>query len=385
MRIVVAHNFYLQPGGEDRIFDSEATLLERHGHTVIRHTVGNQSVLGRNPVGTAAAAVWNRHASRELASLIQRGRPEVVHFHNTFPVLSPACYRAARRGGASVVQTLQNYRLLCPGALLERGGAPCESCLGKTLAWRGVVHGCYRHSRAATAAVAGMTAIHRMAGTWAEAVDVYLAPTQFSIPLFVAGGLPAAKVVAKPNFVWPDPGPGTGSGGYPLFCGRFSAEKGLATLARAWEHLGGCPPLRAAGYGPDAQALQGAPGIELLGRRSRAEVVALMQEAAFLVFPSVWYEGLPMTIVEAFACGLPVIASRLGAMEELIEDGRTGLLFTPGDASDLAAKVEWAMAHTAEMGRMRREARAEFEARYTAARNYQALMEIYDRARAARN
>jgi glycosyltransferase involved in cell wall biosynthesis len=230
-----------------------------------------------------------------------------------------------------------------------------------------------------------MTAVHRAAGTWSHAVDLYVALTRFARDRFVEGGLPSARIVVKPNFVWPDPGAGAGSGGYALFAGRLSQEKGLETLVGAWKLLGGKPPLKVAGDGPLAGTLTGVAGVEPLGRRSREDVLGLMQQASFLVFPSVCYEGLPMSILEAFACGLPVIASRLGAMAEVVEDGRTGLLFTPGDAGELAARIAWAASHPLEIGRMRREARAEFEARYTAERNYQALIEIYERARSTRN
>ena len=385
MRILTAHNYYLEPGGEDEVFRSESRLLEERGHAVLRHTADNRHALRMSRIEAAAAAVWNRAAGRELRSLVAQHSPDLVHFHNTFPLLSPACYQAARAGGAAVVQTLHNYRVVCPGALLARDATPCESCLGRPLAWPGILHGCYRGSRAATAALAAMTAVHRAAGTWNDAVDVYVALTAFARARFVEGGLPAAKIVVKPNFVWPDPGAGPGAGGYVLFAGRLSREKGLGTLAGAWKLLNGMPPLKAAGDGPMAAELEGVPGVAALGRRTREDVLALMRGASFLVFPSLCYEGLPLAVLEAFACGLPVIASRLGAMAEVIEEGRTGLLFTPGDAGDLAAKVEWAAAHPDELGRMRREARAEFEARYTAERNYQALMEVYARARSRRN
>ncbi len=385
MRILTAHNFYLEPGGEDEVFRSEARLLEQRGHAVLRHSADNRATLDMTRLELAAAAVWNRESCHQIASLMAEHHSQLVHFHNTFPLLSPACYQAARSRGAAVVQTLHNYRLLCPDALLARGAAPCESCLGRPLAWPGIVHGCYRHSRAASAVLAAMTAVHRAAGTWSQAVDVYVALTQFARARFIEGGLPAAKVVVKANFVWPDPGMGTGTGGYALFAGRLSEEKGLSTVSTAWTRLNGKAPLKVAGDGPLAATLAGAPGIEPLGRQTREAVLRLMQDAAFLVFPSVCYENLPMSILEAFACGLPVIASRLGSMAEVVEEGRTGLLFTPGDAEDLAAKVEWAASHPTELARMRREARAEFEARYTASRNYQALIEIYEQALASRN
>src|SRR5205814_1104988 len=170
---------------------------------------------------------------------IRAQRPRVAHFHNTFPLISPAAYYAARAEGVGVVQTLHNFRLLCPNALFFRDGKVCEDCLGRPVAWPGVVHGCYRGSRAASAATAVMTAAHRALGTWRTAVDVYVALTEFSRQKFIAGGLPAEKIAVKANFVYPDPGPGAGAGGYAVFVGRLSAEKGVETLLAAWRPLGG--------------------------------------------------------------------------------------------------------------------------------------------------
>lgn len=237
----------------------------------------------------------------------------------------------------------------------------------------------------ASGVVAAMLTTHRALGTWARGVDVYIALTEFARRKFMEGGLPAEKIVVKPNFVHPDPGPGEGKGGYALFVGRLSPEKGVRTLLRAWERLKGIP-LKIVGDGPLQAEMEdlvrggGLEGVEMLGRRPREEVLGLMREAGVLVFPSECYENFPMTVAEAFACGLPVVASRLGAMAGIVEDGRTGLLFAPGDAEDLAAKVAWLFSHPEELARMRREARAEYEAKYTAERNYQLLMEIYGQA-----
>nr|WP_237182009.1 glycosyltransferase [Rhodothermus bifroesti] len=330
----------------------------------------------------AAVTVWNGEAYQNFRALIREKRPQVVHIHNTFPLASPAVIHAAKAEKLPVVMTLHNYRLLCVNALFFRQGRVCEDCLGH-LPWRGVVHGCYRDSRAASAVVAGMLTFHRLLGTW-DMVDRYIVLTEFSRQKFIRAGFPPEKLVVKPNFVHPDPGVGAGKGGYALFVGRLSPEKGVGTLLKAWESLGGRVPLKIVGDGPLAQEVslttQRIQGVEWLGRKDLEEVYALMGDAAFLVFPSEWYEGFPRVIAEAFAKGLPILVTAVGSQGSIIDDGRTGLLFCPGDPEDLAAKVEWLLAHPRDLARMRQEARAEYEAKYTAERNYQMLMEIYQQA-----
>lgn len=297
-------------------------------------------------------------------------------------LVSPSAYYASQEAGVPVVQTLHNYRLVCPAATFFRDGHVCEDCLGKTPPWPGVMHACYRGSRSQTAVVAAMLTVHRALKTWREQVDCYITMTDFTRRKLIAGGLPAEKVAVKPNFVHPDPGMKDGHGCYALFVGRLSPEKGLRTLLQAWQGIRDIP-LKIVGDGPlldevrsvmQAQQLR---GVEVLGTRTRQEVMDLMHGASFLVFPSEWYECFPVTLAEAFACGLPVVASSLGVMAEIVEDGRTGLHFKPGDPEDLAAKVEWAWGHPCEMTVMGREARHEYEQKYTAERNYQQLTEVY--------
>ena len=256
--------------------------------------------------------------------------------------------------------------------------------MGKTIPWPGVVHACYRGSRAASAVVAAMLVVHRLLGTWTQKVDMYIALTEFARQKFIEGGLPADKVAVKPNFVHPDPGLGEGRGGFALFVGRLSQEKGFDTLLAAWERLQGRVPLKIVGDGPLASEVAAAvgrlEGVEWLGRKPREEVLDLMKRSSFLILPSKVYENFPMIIAEGFATGSPIVASNLGAMASLIEHGRTGLHFHPGDPGDLAAQVEWLLSHPEALARMRKEARAEYEAKYTAERNYQMLIEIYERA-----
>ena len=383
--VLIVHNFYQQPGGEDAVFRAEADLLRSRGHEAVAFVEDNARLNGVNPLKAAVDAVWSREAKRHIRRLIKENKPDVAHFHNTFLRISPAVYYACREAGVPVVQTLHNYRLVCPGALLMRDGRVCEDCLGQAVPWPGVVHGCWRGSRMQTAVVAGMLTVHRLLKTWQKQVDVYIALTEFARRKFIEGGLPAKKIVVKPNFVHPDPGEREAPGRYALFVGRLSPEKGLSTLLKAWRSLKGIP-LKVVGDGPLRDQVQafaaGYGSVEVLGRRPHQEVIALMKGARCLVFPSEWYEGFPMTIAEAFACGVPIIVSRLGAMAEIVEDRRTGLLFEPGNAEDLAEKVAWAWAHPKEMAEMGKEARREYEAKYTAKRNYEMLMEIYEQAQA---
>jgi glycosyltransferase involved in cell wall biosynthesis len=388
MRILIVHNHYQQPGGEDQVFADESALLGALGHDVECFTVHNDQLQEMGRVRSAVSTIWNRGLARRIGERIRRHGSEVVHFHNTFPLISPAAFCAARARGAAVIQTLHNYRLLCPRAQFLRDGRPCEECLGKTFPWPGVRHACYRDSRCASAAVAAMLTVHRLRGTWQNDIDVYIALTEFARQKFIEGGLPASRIIVKPNFVQPDPGPGPGGGGHVLFVGRLSAEKGIQTLLDAWRPGEMDVPLKIVGDGPLAplvrQAAAGHPGIQWLGRRPLEEVCGCLGQAEALVFPSLWYEGLPRTIIEAFATGTPVIASRLGAMAGLVDDGRTGLLFEPGNARDLAARVRRCMDDAGLRQRMRAAARAEFEAGYTAERNGRMLERIYELAVAQR-
>jgi glycosyltransferase involved in cell wall biosynthesis len=384
MKILAVHNRYQRPGGEDQVFVDETALLETRNHRVLRYEVHNDQVKHVNRLTLAKDTVWNTSAYRELRALIRRERPDVVHFHNTLPLVSPAGYYAAKAEGAPVIQTLHNYRLLCPVALFFRDGRVCEDCMGKAVPWPGVVHRCYRGSRAASGVIATMLTVHRALRTWTEMVDVYVALTEFARNKFVEGGLPAGKIVVKPNFVAPDPGRGQGGGGYALFVGRLAPEKGTGTMLAAWDRLGTRIPLKIVGDGPlKDQVVEAAArrsNVEWLGHKPVADVHALMRKADMLVFPSQWYETFGRVAAEAFAAGTPVIAANIGAVAELVEHGRTGFKFRPGDPEDLVTQVEWALSHSAELRRMREEVRAEFEAKYTAERNYRALMEIYQAA-----
>lgn len=380
LRVLVVHNRYLQRGGEDSVVDSEIQLLRDHGHPVELFERSSEA-LSSSPLVMAKELVWNGSVQRELADALARFEPDVVHVHNTFPLISPAAYWAADAARVPVVQTLHNFRLMCLNAMFLRDGKVCEDCMGQ-LPWRGVARACYRGSRSASAALAGMLTLHRGLGTYRNKVARHIALNEFCRDKFIEGGLPAECVVVKPNFVdfeLPQALPRAGL----LFVGRLSAEKGLATLAEAIAMLPAVQ-LRVAGDGPEAGLLDGVAGVTRLGSLPSEAVRHEMNRAAALVVPSIWYETFGLVVIEAFACGTPVIVSRIGALARLVREGETGLLFEPGNPRDLADKIAWAQANSERMAEMGRNARAQYEAEFSAEVNYLRLMEIYGDAIAER-
>lgn len=329
--------------------------------------------------------IWSGDSKRRIRELLRAERPDLVHVHNTFMMISPSVYHVCQEMRVPVIQTLHNFRLLCPAFSLFRDGHVCEECPTSGL-WRAVRHGCYRNSRVMTANVALMLQIHRMSHTWNNSVDTYVALSEFSRQKFIDGGLPSDKLFVKPNFVWPDPGERDRPGDYAIFVGRLSPEKGVTTLLAAWELLSLPIPLVIVGDGPlrasleDESRKRNLPTVKFAGRLTGPETRDAIKQAAFLIAPSLWYEGFPMIVCEAFASGTPVLCSRLGTLEEIVADQSTGLHFTSGKAEDLAAKVEWAWNNSNQMVAMGRSARRVYETRYTAEKNYDMLMQIYDQA-----
>jgi glycosyltransferase involved in cell wall biosynthesis len=388
LKILLAHNYYQLRGGEEVVFDQEKRMLEQGGNEVITYCRSNDEIAklsGLERLTLVKRSIWAPDTEREMTQLLAKTCPDVVHVHNTSYMMSPSIYGACKAKGIPVVQTLHNFRLMCPNVTFFRDGKVCEECMDHSL-WRGVYHGCYRDSRLATASVALGLALHRRWRTWDKLVTSFIALTEFGRNQFIAAGLPAGNILVKPNFVDPDPGEREQPGEYALFVGRLSREKGLPTLLQAWGQLPRHYALHVIGDGPEEEILKalarqlGLSAVQFRGRLSHKEAVAAMKLARFLIVPSGYYETFGMCIAEAFACGTPVICSRLGAMQELVSDGRTGLHFTSGDANDLAAKVGWAWSHPKEMNVMGREGRAEYETKYTADRNYPMLMNIYESA-----
>lgn len=377
MRILFVHNAYQQRGGEDSVVEAEVALLRAHGHSVETYFRSNDDVGSISSSTLALHTLWSPRTPRDLAATIERFLPDVIHSHNFFPLISPSLYWAAARAGMPVVQTLHNFRLMCLNALFLREGKLCEDCMGH-VPWRGVTRACYRRSRPASAALAGMVTLHRTIGTWQNKVTRYIALNEFCRSKFIAGGLPAERIVVKPNFVDFDVPAEVDRSGF-LFVGRLSVEKGIDVLVGAARAISDAS-IRVAGIGPEAACLADTKGVVPLGALTGEAVRIEMCRAMALVLPSIWYENFPRTLVEAFGCGLPVIASRIGALADLINEGVTGLLFEPGNSHDLAKKMIWAQQNPEEMAAMGRNARLLYEAEFTAERNYQQLLAIYQDA-----
>lgn len=381
LRVLVAHNSYQQRGGEDSVVEAEIGLLRGRGHEVELFSRHNDELAQTWKIAAAVQVIWSARTVADLTRRIAAFRPDVIHAHNTFLLISPSLYAAAARAGIPVVQTLHNFRLLCPQAMFLRDGRVCEDCLGK-FPWRAVVHSCYRGSVLQTAVAVSMIGVHRTMGNYQRRVSRYIALTEFSRAKFIAGGLRGEQIAVKPNFVDGPPSENERPRSGALFVGRLSSEKGASVLARAAATRQPAV-IDVIGTGPEQASLEAAPGIRLLGWQDLEAIYARMREAAYLVVPSICYENFPRTIVEAFACGAPVVASRLGAMAEIVRDGETGLLFEAGNADDLARKLTWAEANPAAMREMGANARREHQEKYTPEVNYRQLMTIYADAIAA--
>jgi len=376
----MVHNYYQQAGGEDTVFSLEKSLLLDHGHTVSEYTDSNTRIELLGQINSAAQTIWSRSSHNAIRRIIQEVKPDIAHFHNTFMLISPSVYYACAEMGVPVVQTLHNYRLLCPNAYLFRNGAVCEDCINLKNLLPGVFHKCYRNSYAQSAIVAGMLGIHRLIRTWKNRIDLYISLTEFARQKFIQGGLPAEKIIVKPNFVASiDISDRTSLGDYALYIGRLSYEKGIDTLLSAWGRLQ--IPLKIVGDGLLRESVQkyaeNSSFIEYLGQVSQKSVIDLLKKSRFLVFPSRLYEGLPMTILEAFSCGVPVITSDLASRSELIRDSETGILYTSSDPANLAVKAEWLWNHPEVSAEIGRNALHEYKDKYTPEHNYLLLQKIY--------
>ncbi len=389
MKVLLAHNYYRSsaPSGEDAVFRNERALLEGRGIDVIPFEKFNDAIddstFGKR-VRVALDTSWSKRTYREIVALIRSTRPDVAHFHNTFPQISPSAYLACRENGVPVVQTLHNFRYICPGAMLLRDNKPCELCVGTTLL-PALRHRCYRGSLAATSALVWMIERNRRNGAFTRLVDCYIALSRFSAGRLIAGGLPAHKIEIKPNFIAEVPGSNDAKEHFAIYVGRLKNEKGVRTLLKAWRdvhHL----PLKIFGDGElrdelTTYAATNSLNVEFMGFRPRAEIMVQVARAKIQIVPSECYEGFPLVVLEAYACGTPIIASRIGSLDELVSDHQTGIKFEAGNAINLAATVNELVANTSSLETMGSNVRNVVLSRYTAEQNYVQLLGIYGRAR----
>ncbi len=391
MRVLIVHNRYRSsmPSGENSVVDQEQELLRERGLDVHVLTTDSDEIAdwpAHRKALLPARVVWSRTGSRLVRERIAAVRPEVVHFHNTFPLLSPAALRAAAGSGVRVVKTLHNFRPLCPAGVLFRDGHVCEECVGRT-PLPAVRHGCYRQSRSATLPLAASDAVHAWAGTWKRSVDAYVLPSAFARSRYVLAGWPADRLVVKYNTVEEQPlrreGPGRGF----VCLARLGPEKGVDVLLDGWAEAfpDGGEGLTIVGSGELEDRLRARaariPGVEMAGQLPRDEALERMRGARAVVLPSIWYEVFPRTVVEAYALGVPIVASRLGSLIEVVPDEQSGLLFEPGDGANLARALRRMAGDDGLCERLGAGGRSLYERRFSPAVTTDRLLAVYEGGR----
>jgi len=375
------HNRYHLKGGEDRVFEEEVSMLKQQGHFVELYEEDSAKITGAfATLMVALGLIFSIPSYRRVRQAIKQHKPDVVHVHNFFPLISPSVFYACSSLGVPVVHTLHNYRTICPTGLLLHEGKVNERSIKEGPFWT-VPHKVYRGSLIGTLLLAVSISVHRHIGTWRNKVDRYVALTQFQRDKFVEAGWPADKIRVKPNFAQ-DRSLGEGdsrkSGGFTLFVGRLSHEKGVDLVLEAWEQID--LPLKIVGDGPLMDSLNSSAkrNVEPLGHLAKEDVYRLMAQADLLVVASKCYEAFGLVIVEAFSCGTPVIAPALGGMPEIIQDGENGLLFEPGNVSDMQSKIVELTSNPERLERMGARARETYLSRYTESQNCEMLVTIYE-------
>jgi len=395
MKILLVHNFYgsSAPSGENTAYLAERELLKGHGHEILEFTRHSDEIRERGLSGTLRGAFstpWNPFCVRDIRRIIERERPDVMHAHNTFPILSPAVFRAARGLGTATVLTLHNYRIFCAAGIPMRNSIPCIECIEKDSVAPAMKYGCYRNSRLATIPMAAMISLHKRLGTWKRDVDAFIALTEFQKNKMAAGGLPEERIYIKPHFYPDPPAPIPWEDREPkiIFVGRLGWEKGVHVLVNAWRRWGrSAPALEIIGDGPQRAELEKMVDkadlnrkIHFCGQIPFSQTQEKMARARLLVLPSLWFEGFPMVIREAFALSVPVAGSRIGSLPGIIAEKKTGRLFSPGDPADLLQVVKGLWEKPQNLDEMAKAARDEFDKKYTPNKNYEQLVSIYHKA-----
>jgi glycosyltransferase involved in cell wall biosynthesis len=392
LKILLAHTFFQQFGGQDAVALAEREFLERRGHEVIFYSRRNDEIKDFGIAGKArfiADTVYSRRTARDLESLVAANRPDLAYVHNIYPLISPAIYHVLHALGIPVVQCVHDSRPLCSNGLFYTEGQVCERCMhGNYL--HGVVHRCYRDSYFLSGLYAFTLGVNRFANML-DKISAFICLNEFYRTKFLEAGVPANKLFLRPNSIDALPlmrGPAPEARSYAVYFGRLSPEKGLLTLLHAFEQAKPAR-LKIAGTGPLEAELQqyirdkGLDNVELVGFLSGARKSELLSSALFAIIPSEWYENFPVVALECFAAAKPIVASRMGGLPSIVSEGETGLLFTAGNASEIAEKVRYMFAHPFEADRMGRRAREIVETKYSRERSYQDLMDIFQKVVAA--
>jgi glycosyltransferase involved in cell wall biosynthesis len=395
MKILLAHNYYgsSAPSGENKVFLAERDLLKSRGHEVIEYTRHSDEIRNHGFGGTMRGAFstpWNPFSQQKVLRILKDEEPDIMHAHNTFPLLSPAVFRAARGLRTATVLTIHNYRIFCAAGIPVRNAASCTDCLDRRSVLPSLKYGCYRNSRLATLPMAFMIALHRTMGTWHQDVDAFIALTEFQKDKMSEAGLTEDRMYTKPHFFPDPPKPLPWKEREPLvvFVGRLGFEKGVHILVEAWKEWGdSAPSLELIGDGPEREELEMKVDqsglrqkIRFCGQLPFSRVQEKLARVSLLVLPSLCFEGFPMAIREAFALGVPVAASRLGSLPCLVQEEENGVLFEPGNYSDLLRVLRQLWNMPEKLAALGRKARADFEEKYTDSVNYEALMNIYQTA-----
>lgn len=388
-RILLVHNYYKIPGGEDTAVENERQLLEEQGHFVCLYTRSNREMDGFpiwRKLLLPLTSLFSLRTYREVKKLIRENRIDIVHVHNTLTLVSPSVYYAAFACGKPVVQTIHNFRLLCPAAIFTRDGKVCEDCVNRGLKCA-VRYKCYRNSRTQSLMSAAILTVHRCLGTYRRLF--YICLTDFNrekLLLLNQEGkkerIAPEKTFVKPNFVKLPAAllaEDIRKREQYLYVGRLEKLKGIHVLLEAWKAFPE-KKLLLCGNGPEEAWVRAyinenhLTGVELLGTRPHEEALRLMAESRALILPTMCYEGQPMVILESYAAGTPVIASDIGNAGNMVEPGVTGIRFARGDAASLRdavarmeEKVDW------DTGTV-------YQRQYTPERNYELLLRIYERA-----
>jgi len=390
LHILIVHNRYRsgQPSGENRVVDQEAGRLADAGHRVSTFERRSDDIADMSLLAKALVPLrvpWNPAARTELTARLHAERPDVVHIHNTFPLLSPSVVAACADTGVPAVATLHNYLQVCPSGMLHRAGRMCTECIGR-LPLPAINHGCYRGSRLATVPLAlNMVANRRR---WWSNVARFFCISDAQRKILIDGGMPAARLVVKYNFVVDLAIRRSGPGEHVLYLGRMTEGKGLRVLMAAWDqikaHGGLRVPLVLAGAGPlDAEVkrwAQGRDDVQYLGLRSTTECAELTARSAAVVAPSVWMETFGLTVVEAMTAGVPAVAAGHGSFPELVDDQVTGALHRPGDPASLADCLRRVMGDVDVNVALGNAARRRYEAGFTPAAGLAALVAGYEAA-----
>jgi len=385
MKILIIHNHWLEEGGEDRVVNSEIKLLRNYGHQLVVYIRSNKEFKYLSFIGKIRFflydIIWSKKSYDEINDIIIKEKPDIAHIHNIFLMITPSVYYALYDNGIPIVHTLHNYRFFCSKGIFYRKGKVCEKCRGNCF-FPSVIHRCFRNSYLLSYFFYRALRTHFKKSTFNKIVDCYIVLSSFSKNKFIKLGLPENKICIKPNFVNIEIDDKEEIQDYSLFVGRLVDYKGIKTLIEVYKQLPNCK-LKIIGGGPLDTYLKKVTekncNIKLLGQLTHKETIKYIKQTKFVVFPSECYENMPRVIIESFACGVPVVASRLGAMAKMVTEGKTGLHFAPQDISDLISKIRWLYNNPAKIEEMGRQAKKEYQRQYTAEKNYHILMDIYER------